>query len=78
VPLVSKPLSRACRAERLAWAGAGPNRSSVTPSSASQGKRPAADAGKEVALRVATQVVRLDILDAPFIYIAGRDLAGLD
>jgi len=37
MPLVRKPLSFACRAERLAWAGAGPHWSIVWPSSLSQG-----------------------------------------
>lgn len=37
---------------------------------------PHADAGEEMALREPTQVVGLDIEDAPFIYFAGRDMPG--
>jgi hypothetical protein len=61
VPLVSKPASFACRAERLAGAGAGPDGAIVWPSRKAQGKRPPADAGEEVALCVAGEVIRSNI-----------------
>ena len=50
VPLVIKPSTFACRAERLARTGAGPNRSIVRPTRTSQGKAPNANAGEEMAL----------------------------
>jgi hypothetical protein len=56
VPLVSKRSSLACRAERLAGAGTGPNRSVVRPAGEPKRGRPAADAGEEVALGVAGEV----------------------
>jgi hypothetical protein len=78
VPLVSKPRAFACRAERLAWAGAGPNRLSVWNAGTSQGMRPDADSCEEVALRVLSKIAWVYILDAPFVYVAGRDVACLN
>lgn len=50
VPLVSKPASSACRAERLARAGSGPDGALVLPAGAAKGERPASDSGEEMAL----------------------------
>jgi hypothetical protein len=57
----------------LARRTAGPDGPVVGPSSKSKGERPPADAGEEVALVVPTQVVGLDIRDAPFVHVAGSD-----
>ena len=78
VPLVSKPSSFACRAERLARTGTSPNRSVVCPSCRSQGMGPDANAGEEMALREAAQVAGEDIFDTPFIHIARRNVAGFN
>jgi hypothetical protein len=53
VPLVIKPSSLACRAERLARTGTSPNRSVVTPSGRPEGMGPDANACEEMALREA-------------------------
>jgi hypothetical protein len=53
VPLVSKPSSLACRAERLARTGTRPNRSVVAPSGSPEGLGPNANACEEMALREA-------------------------
>jgi hypothetical protein len=74
VPLVSKPHSFACRAERLTGARSCPNFLIVGPSSGAQGMTPDADAGEEVALRVASQVAGCDIFDASLVDIAGGDV----
>jgi hypothetical protein len=63
VPLVSKPSPLACRAERLARTGTSPNRSIVWPACAAKRVAPNANAGEEVALRVAAEVVGVDIFD---------------
>jgi len=39
---------------------------------------PYADARKKVALGKSSKVGRSDILDTPFVYLAGGDVAGLD
>jgi len=56
MPLVSKPSSFACRAERLAWARSRPNWTIVRPPSSAQGVRPDADPGEEVTLCVPFEV----------------------
>jgi hypothetical protein len=78
VPLVSKPLSFACRAERLAWARSGPERTIGWDAGLPQGKGPSADSGKEVALNKSRKFSWRNVLDAPLVNLAGRDLAGLD
>jgi hypothetical protein len=78
VPLVIKPSSFACRAERLARTGTSPNRSVVAPSGRSQGIAPNSDTGKEVALGEASQVAGVDIFNTPFVNIAGRNVPGFD
>lgn len=75
VPLVSKPSSFACRAERLAGAGTGPNRSIIWPAGAAQRVGPDADAGKPVTLRVAAHVVGVHVLDAAFVNVARGDVS---
>jgi len=73
VPLVSKPLSLACRGERLARAGTGPRGAVVGPSGASEGVGPDADPGEEVALNIPGKVAWSDILDAPIVHVTGGD-----
>lgn len=58
MPLIIKPKFSACFAERLARARTGPNSSIVIPSGGTKGVGPDADSGKEVALRVAFEVIR--------------------
>lgn len=76
VPLVIKPSALACRAERLARTGTGPNRSVVWPSGAPKGVGPDANAREEVALRVPSNIVWVDIPNIPLVNIARRDMAG--
>ncbi len=78
VPLVSKPRSFACLAERLARTGTSPNRSVIRPSGEPKGVAPDADSGEEMALRESTQVVRSDILNAPFVHDAWRNVPSID
>jgi hypothetical protein len=73
VPLISKPRAFACRAERLAGAGARPDGTVIGPSSTPQREAPSADAGEEVALGIRAEVIRCDIFDAAFVYVAWRD-----
>ena len=74
VPLVSKPSSSACRAERLAWCGACPHGPVVGPTRASECVRPDADASEKVALGVPGQVFRPDVFDTSFVDIARCDV----
>lgn len=76
VPLVIKRKSFACRAERLARAGTGPNRSVIWPAGTPQRVRPDADTGEEMALGVGLEVAGVYILYVSFIYVAWRDMAG--
>ncbi|MBB5543572.1 hypothetical protein GGD70_003887 [Paraburkholderia fungorum] len=76
VPLVSKPSAFACRAERLARTGTGPNRSIVRPASESKRVRPDTDSGEEMALGESEKVVWSDIFNAPFINVAGGNVTG--
>jgi hypothetical protein len=78
VPLVSKTSSFACRAERLARAGTGPNRSIIWPSGAAKGVGPHTDSGEKVALCVSAEVARSNILDAPFVHVTRCDMPGGD
>jgi len=63
MPLVSKPSSFACRAERLAGARACPNWLIVRPPSTAQGVGPDADPGEEVALCISCEVGGSNILN---------------
>jgi hypothetical protein len=78
VPLVSKPSSFACRAERLARTGTGPNRSVVCPASTAESQAPDADAGEEMALGELAQVCGAHVLDAAGVDDAIGDVAGGD
>ncbi|GKI71007.1 hypothetical protein NUBL21976_11590 [Klebsiella pneumoniae] len=76
VPLVSKSISFACRAERLARAGASPDRAIVRPSGEAEGMGPDADPGEKVALGKSSEVVRCDIFNTPFVNFARGDMPG--
>nr|WP_264446812.1 hypothetical protein [Novosphingobium sp. JCM 18896] len=78
VPLVIKPASLACRAERLAWAGTGPERAIVRPSGSSCGVRPDSTSSEEMDLRIPGKVIWCNVTDIPFVHDARRDHAGLD
>jgi hypothetical protein len=78
MPLVLKPSSFTCRAERLARARASPHGSITRPSGKVKGVGPPADAGEKVALRVSEKVGRSHVLNASFIHIPRRKMTGLD
>jgi len=78
VPLVSKPIASACRAERLAGATAGPDGSVVSPSGVSQRVAPDADPGEEMALNVAPEVVWLNVTNVPFVHVARGNMSRAD
>jgi hypothetical protein len=67
VPLVSKPKTLAWRGERLAWAGARPDRAVVRPAAQPQCEGPPSDAGEEVTLREAAQFGWPHVFDASLI-----------
>ena len=67
VPLVSKPISFACRAERLARAGAGPDGAVVGPTRSAQGIGPGSNAGEKMALGVSSKLSWSYIFNAPFL-----------
>jgi len=78
VPLVIKPSSFACRAERLARTRSCPDGVAVWHSGAAQGVAPDADSSEEVALTVSSKVIWCHVLDASGINVAGGDVAGGD
>jgi hypothetical protein len=59
--------------ERLTWATACPNRSSVGPSGTAQREGPATDTSEEVTLLVATQVIGVNGGDTARVNLAWRD-----
>lgn len=65
-------------AERLTGAGAGPDGGIVGDAGESEGESPASDTGEKVDLSVPHKVSCADIGDAPFVNIAGREMAGGD
>ena len=68
VPLVSKPRSLACRGERLARAGSGPDGATLWPSGELEREAPSADPGEEVALGEACQLCGCDVLDGSLVH----------
>ncbi len=64
-------LSRA--RNRLTRTGAGPDGSSIGPAGEAQGVGPSADTGEEMALRVASDVIGLHLLNVALIDVAGCD-----
>jgi hypothetical protein len=71
VPLVSKPFSLACRAERLARTRSCPYRTVRRPAGKGQGFGPSADAGEEVALAISGKVAGHDVPDVALVNVAG-------
>ena len=67
-----------CGGEGLTRTGAGPDGTVVGPTGFTERIRPDADASKEVALIVSHKVIRSDFNDAPFVHLAGGDMALLD
>lgn len=61
VPIIVGPALLASDRERLTRRGAGPHLAVVGPSGESGSKCPSADAGEEVALRVAHEVIRCNV-----------------
>lgn len=78
VSLVGFAFAVADRRERLAGTRTCPNRSIVGPAGDPEGVGPSADAGKEVALSISSQVSWSDIFNRSFIYVASGDLARLN
>jgi hypothetical protein len=75
VPLVSKPASFACRGERLARAGSGPDGPVIGPSGEPQRDGPDSDPAEEMALTIPGKVGWSDILDTSLIHVSRRDHA---
>jgi hypothetical protein len=78
VPLVSKPASFACRGERLARAGSGPDWPVLWPSGEAERKAPPADPGEEVALGITAQLVLADVFNGSFVHNSGWYVFMLD
>jgi hypothetical protein len=78
MPLVSKPFSFACRAERLTGAASCPHGPVVVPSGKSQAIGPDADSGEEMALGVAAEVGGLEVSDVIFDHVSRCDGVSLD
>jgi hypothetical protein len=68
----------ACNGEWLAGAASGPEFPVVWPASQSSSEGPSTDAGEEVALCVAFEVIGTDIDDRSFINVARRDVPSGD
>jgi hypothetical protein len=75
VAIVGPAFAFAGRAERLARAGSGPNRSVVGPACESQGEAPSADAGEKMALLISSKVIRRHLGNAALVHISGRNQA---
>jgi hypothetical protein len=75
MPLVSKPFSFACRAERLARTGSCPDWSIVGPSCLPQGIAPDPDPSEEVALSVSHKLDWPYIFNAPFVDVTRGNVA---
>lgn len=73
VAFVGEAFALPGRAERLAGAAPGPDRSIVGPAGKSQRVRPSADAGEEMTLGVATEIIRSNVNDTPGIDFTWRD-----
>jgi len=75
VSLVGEPATSSGDGEWLTWTGAGPNRDICWPASEPERIGPDTDAGEEVGLRAAIDVLRLEVSDAAAIDIASPDVA---
>jgi hypothetical protein len=63
---------------RLAGTGPGPDGHPDRPASEPQGKRPAPDAGEEVAFAVSSNVIGADLPNVPLVHHTGRHLPSAD
>ncbi len=75
VPLIVKPSSFTCRAERLARARTSPHGSIIRPSGKSQGVSPPANPCEEMTLSITAQVSGLNVLNASLIHFSCGDQA---
>jgi hypothetical protein len=66
------------RREGLARAGAGPQGEGVGPASKAGSIGPSPDAGEQMNLGVPLEILGLDIHDATFVNVTGRDEPGID
>jgi hypothetical protein len=78
VAFVIARLAFAGGAEWLAGARTCPNRSVIGPSGETQGVAPSTDAGEEMALGVASEVVGPHIDNGSRVDVAGCDVSGVD
>jgi hypothetical protein len=78
MPLVIKPISFTCRAERLAGARHCPNSARVIPPSFSQRIAPSTNSGEEVTLGKSCKIVWCDILNTPLVYNSISDMTVFD
>lgn len=75
MPLICKPQSFTCRAERLARTRTSPNGHISRPSGKIKGVGPSADAGEKVALGISAKLIGAHVLYRSFVNIAGRNAA---
>jgi hypothetical protein len=75
VPLVSKPRSFACRAERLARTTSSPDGTVIGPTRVSERQAPDTYSREEVTLCVSFQLRWSDILNAPLIDVTRCDMS---
>lgn len=78
VAVVGGAKSSAGGAKGLARATTCPNRSVIGPSGESEGVAPDADSGEKMTLNISSKVFNSDISNAPFVYVAGRDMPGFN
>jgi hypothetical protein len=78
VTLVGISFPPSSNRERLTGAASGPNRLICWPSCESEGERPSADSGEEMALTVSLEVFRPYINYTPFVNFAGRNKSRLN
>jgi|ERR1700722_3929601 len=78
MPLIIKAACKACRGERLARTAASPNFLIIGNICESERNRPAADAGKKMALGVGGEFIRLDIPDVTLVDVAWSDVGICD
>ena len=78
VAVVGGTKSSAGGAKWLARATTCPNRSGSGPAGESEGVAPDADSGEKMALNISSKVFDCDISNAPFVYVAGRDMPSVN
>jgi hypothetical protein len=78
VAMIGGAFALARTRERLAGTTSRPNRSVVRPAGEAQGIAPASNAGEEMTLGIAANVVCSDIYDAPLVYVAISNQPGFD